>query len=57
MTARAAYDAEPAQRHHVPEFERILALEVPGPYPTSVHAGSGRTPLQPGRTSYLETLR
>ena len=44
VTARGAYDAEHRAVLAFREFERVLALEVLGPYHNEVHAGLGRTP-------------
>jgi putative transposase len=44
VTARGAYDAEHRAVLTFREFERVLALEVLGPYHNEVHAGLGRTP-------------
>jgi putative transposase len=44
VVARGAYDAEARAVLSFREFERILALEVLGPYHNEIHAGLGRTP-------------
>ena len=44
VVARGAYDAEARATLSFREFERILALEVLGPYQNEVHSGLGRTP-------------
>ncbi len=44
VVARGAYDAEARAVLSFREFERILTLEVLGPYHNEIHAGLGRTP-------------
>lgn len=44
VAARGAYDAEHRAVLAFREFERVLALEVLGPYHNEIHAGLGRTP-------------
>lgn len=44
VVARGAYDAEARAVLSFREFERILALEVLGPYHNEIHSALGRTP-------------
>lgn len=44
VVARGAYDAEARAVLSFREFERILALEVLGPYHHEIHSALGRTP-------------
>ncbi|MBW4092374.1 MAG: DDE-type integrase/transposase/recombinase [Proteobacteria bacterium] len=44
VAARGAYDAEAQAVLTFREFERILTLEVLGPYHNEIHAALGRTP-------------
>ena len=44
VAARGAYDAEAKAVLTFREFERILTLEVLGPYHNEIHAALGRTP-------------
>lgn len=44
VVARGNYDSEATAILSFREFERILALEVLGPYHNEIHSGLGRTP-------------
>ncbi len=44
VAARGTYDAEAKAVLSFEEFERVLALEVVGPYHNEVHSALGRTP-------------
>lgn len=44
VVARGAYDAEARAVLSFREFERVLALEVLGPYHNEIHSALGRTP-------------
>jgi len=44
VAARGAYDSEARALISFEEFERILALEVLGPYHNEIHGALGRTP-------------
>lgn len=58
VAARGAYDSEAQAVLTFREFERILTLEVLGPYHNEIHAALGRTPASAWADGeFHETLR